>query len=90
MLGNVAKTVIGKTGYLFITTADGKLIMHPNRERLSQPAFAPGTNRQFMRAVDGIEGTELTNDADGRPEQPRHRYTVFGDMNQQRADPCGD
>src|SRR6202158_3416391 len=29
MLGNIAKTVIGKTGYLFIVTADGKLIMHP-------------------------------------------------------------
>ena len=39
MLGNIAKTVIGKTGYLFITTADGKLIMHPDRKRLSQPAF---------------------------------------------------
>ena len=66
MLGNVAQTVIGKTGYLFITTADGKLIMHPDRERLSQQAFAPGSNRQFTRALDGIEGTQLTSDADGR------------------------
>jgi diguanylate cyclase (GGDEF)-like protein/PAS domain S-box-containing protein len=66
MLGNIAKTVIGKTGYLFITTADGKLIMHPNRERLSHPAFAPGSNPQFTRALEGIEGTQLTTDGDGR------------------------
>ena len=26
MLGNIAKTVIGKTGYLYIVTADGKLV----------------------------------------------------------------
>src|ERR1700675_1167144 len=31
MLGNVAKTVIGKTGYLYIVTADGSLIMHPDQ-----------------------------------------------------------
>ncbi len=47
MLGNIAKTVIGKTGYLFIVTADGKLIMHPDRTRLSQRAFAPRANAAF-------------------------------------------
>jgi diguanylate cyclase (GGDEF)-like protein/PAS domain S-box-containing protein len=66
MLGNIAKTVLGKTGYLFIVTADGKLIMHPDRQRLSKPAFAPNTNQQFDRALDGIEGTQLTQEADGR------------------------
>ena len=44
MLGKIAKTVIGKTGYLYIVTADGKLIMHPDRERLSQRAFPPRVN----------------------------------------------
>src|SRR5687768_16248163 len=66
MLGNIAKTVIGKTGYLFITTADGKLIMHPDRKRLSQPAFPPNTNAQFARVLDGVEGTELSQDGEGR------------------------
>ena len=66
MLGNIAKTVLGKTGYLFIVTAGGKLIMHPDRQRLSQQAFAPNANAQFDRALDGIEGTELTHDVDGR------------------------
>ncbi len=66
MLGNVAKTVIGKTGYLYIVTADGKLIMHPDRARLSQVAFAPLANPLFDRALNGFEGTEETIDGKGR------------------------
>src|SRR2546430_1110467 len=66
MLGNIAKTVIGKTGYLYIVTADGKLIMHPDRKRLSQPAFTPLANPLFDRALKGFEGTEETVGSDGR------------------------
>jgi diguanylate cyclase (GGDEF)-like protein/PAS domain S-box-containing protein len=66
MLGNIAKTVVGKTGYLYIVTGDGKLIMHPERLRLSHVAFAPQTNALFDRALDGFEGTEETVDANGR------------------------
>lgn len=66
LLGNVAKTVIGKTGYLYIVTGEGKLIMHPEREQLSHLAFPPGTNALFDRALDGFEGTEETVDAHGR------------------------
>ena len=65
MLGNIAKTVIGKTGYLYIVTADGKLIMHPDRQRLSQVAFSPLANPLFDRALAGFEGTEETFDANG-------------------------
>ncbi len=66
MLGNIAKTVIGKTGYLFIVTTDGKLLMHPDRTRLSQPAFAPQANPLFERALGGFEGTDEALDSDGR------------------------
>jgi len=66
MLGNVAKTVIGKTGYLFVVTSDGKLIMHPDRTRLAQVAFQPGTNPTFDRALNGFEGTGESIGADGR------------------------
>jgi diguanylate cyclase (GGDEF)-like protein/PAS domain S-box-containing protein len=66
MLGNIAKTLIGKTGYLYIVTADGKLIMHPDRKRLSQAAFAPLANPLFDRALKGFEGTEETLDENGR------------------------
>src|SRR5258706_6389399 len=66
MLGNVAKTVIGKTGFLFIVTAGGNLIMHADRKRLAQPAYAAATNPLFDRALKGFEGTEEARDMDGR------------------------
>jgi len=66
MLGNLSKTVIGQTGYLYMVAADGKLIMHPDRQRLSQLAFAPQVNPLFDRALKGFEGTEETVDSTGR------------------------
>ncbi len=66
MLGKIAKTVIGKTGYLYIVTADGKLIMHPDRSRLSQRAFPPQDNALFERALEGFEGTGEGVDSEGR------------------------
>src|SRR5438046_9402699 len=66
MLGNIAKTVIGKTGYLYIVTADGKLIMHPDRQRLSQVAFSPPANPPSDRALAGSEATAATFYAHGR------------------------
>jgi diguanylate cyclase (GGDEF)-like protein/PAS domain S-box-containing protein len=66
MLGNIAKTVIGKTGYLYIVTPDGKLIMHPDRARLSERAFAPLANPLFDSALKGFEGTKESTDSSGR------------------------
>src|SRR5215470_17493009 len=66
MLGSIAKTTIGKTGYLYITTRDGKLIMHPDRSRLGQVAYAPGSNAFFDKALGGFEATEESLDPDGR------------------------
>ena len=40
--------------------------MHPDRERLSQRAFAPGVNSLFERALEGFEGTEEALESDGR------------------------
>src|SRR2546429_7899699 len=49
-----------------MVTADGKLIMLPDRKRLSPPAFPPLANPLFDRALKGFEGTEETFDANGR------------------------
>ena len=66
MLGKIAQTVIGTTGYLYIVTADGKLIMHPDRARLSQRAFPPRVNPLFERALEGFEGTGEALESNGR------------------------
>ncbi len=67
MLGSVAKTRIGQSGYISIVTADGKLILDPDPRRLSKPLYAPGTNAHFDRALKGDEGTVSTVDEGGRP-----------------------
>ena len=66
MLGNIARTVIGKTGYLLIVNGDGKLITHPDRNRISRQLFEPSTNALFDRALKGFEGTEESVDDHGK------------------------
>ena len=66
LLGHIETTVVGKTGYLYVVTGDGKLIMHPQKERLSQRAFAPNANDSFERALKGYEATAETTEPNGR------------------------
>jgi diguanylate cyclase (GGDEF)-like protein/PAS domain S-box-containing protein len=67
MLGNIARTVVGRTGYLAIMTRDGKVIMDRDKSRLSKPLYAPGENALFDRALAGFEGTAEGRDEQGRP-----------------------
>ncbi|MEP6501940.1 MAG: EAL domain-containing protein [Betaproteobacteria bacterium] len=66
MLGNISRTVIGRTGYLSIMTRDGKVIMDRDKSRLSKPRYAPGENALFDRALAGFEGTAEGADESGR------------------------
>jgi diguanylate cyclase (GGDEF)-like protein/PAS domain S-box-containing protein len=67
LLGSVAKTRFGRTGYLSITTADGRLLIDPDASRLSSALYAPGANELFERALKGFEGTASSVDENGRP-----------------------
>ncbi|MDA8082332.1 MAG: PAS domain S-box protein [Nitrospiraceae bacterium] len=60
ILGSIGKTRIGKTGYLFLTTADRTVIIHPLKERIFKQ-ITPGMNRLYDRVVnEGFEGTDET------------------------------
>lgn len=55
-LGKIATTRVGKTGYLFITTLDRIMVVHPESARI-QEKVAVGENIGFERAVNGFEGS---------------------------------
>ncbi|MEH6434843.1 diguanylate cyclase domain-containing protein [Massilia sp. DD77] len=57
----------GKTGYLFLMTADGIMIDHPEKDRVMQPVSAkPGANTGTERALKGYEGWLEARSKDGR------------------------
>ena len=56
----------GKTGYLFLMTADGVVIDHPDESRLFQHVgTTPGVNQGTDRALAGFEGWLETRSKDG-------------------------
>ena len=56
----------GQTGYLFLMTADGLIIDHPDEARLFQHVGeTPGVNRGTDRALAGFEGWLETRSKDG-------------------------
>lgn len=56
----------GKTGYLFLMTADGVVIDHPDASRLFQHVGSiPGINRGTDRALAGFEGWLEARSKDG-------------------------
>ncbi len=57
----------GGTGYLFLMTADGIMIDHPDKRRVLRPAgSAGGQNAGTERALKGFEGWVETRARDGR------------------------
>jgi signal transduction histidine kinase/DNA-binding CsgD family transcriptional regulator len=56
LLGNIANTVIGKTGFMYLVTKDGRLVMHPNRSLLLNRAYEKDVNPAFEKALAGFQG----------------------------------
>ena len=65
MLGRVAITRIGKTGYLYLYSTDRTMIMHPDPTRILQQDVPPGANRLFDQAIEGFEGSGETVNSRG-------------------------
>lgn len=60
VLGRIAKIRIGSTGYLYLTTADRTVIIHPRKERIFKQ-ITPGMNRLYDRVInDDFQGTDDT------------------------------
>ena len=58
---------VGEGGYLFMTTGDRVMLMHPRPERLLRIAAAPGQNAGYDQAIGArMEGTVDTVNSEGR------------------------
>lgn len=56
-LGELSRTKIAKTGYLYVITRGRTLIMHPDRSRIMQSPEVPGANKLLDAAISGFEGS---------------------------------
>jgi PAS domain S-box-containing protein len=67
VLKDIAQTVVGRTGYLYLTTRESRMmIMHPDTEKILK-TIPPGTNHLYDKAVEGFEGTGETVNSSGVP-----------------------
>jgi diguanylate cyclase (GGDEF)-like protein len=66
-LGEISRTPIGQTGYLYIYNTDRTMIIHPDPSRILRQDVPLGVNRLFDHAIEGFEGTEETVNSRGIP-----------------------
>jgi PAS domain S-box-containing protein len=66
ILGKLSEKKIGKTGYLYLLTADRTMIMHPDKTRIFKK-IPPGRNPLYDRALQGFEGTDENRSREGVP-----------------------
>ncbi len=62
LIGTLGTRKNGETGYFYLVSQTRKVIAHPLRERIMQPAASAQDNAPLARAFEGFEGTiEGTN-----------------------------
>jgi PAS domain S-box-containing protein len=64
-LGKLARTAIGKSGYLYLFDTNRTMIMHPKRARVLTRDIPVGANKGIDRAVAGFDGTLETVNSKG-------------------------
>ena len=70
-LGKLATRTLGHSGYLYLTTGDRIMVMHPDKARIFKP-FPQGGNLAYDAAINGFQGTRETTNTYGR-----HMYVSF-------------
>lgn len=56
-LGDISRTRIAETGYLYLITRDRNLIMHPDKTRILKNPTPKDSNPLLEKAINGFEGT---------------------------------
>ena len=66
ILGKISEKKIGKSGYLYLTTMDRVMVMHPDKDRIFKK-IPEGKNPLLDRALQGFEGTDENHSREGVP-----------------------
>ncbi len=66
LLGKLSEKKIGKTGYLYLATAERIMIMHPDKAGIFKE-LPQGGNLLYDRALEGFEGTDENRSREGVP-----------------------
>jgi diguanylate cyclase (GGDEF)-like protein len=64
-LGELSRTRIAKSGYLYLFAADRTMIMHPDRSRIMAKDVPQGANKLWDRALAGFEGADENTNSRG-------------------------
>ncbi|MDP3699288.1 MAG: ATP-binding protein [Hylemonella sp.] len=59
-LADLIDTKVGETGYLFLSTVDRTMILHPNRSRIMSQGPPAGQNQVYDRSLQELEGSGRT------------------------------
>lgn len=65
LLGKLASTRIGQSGYFYLTDQQRTMIMHPDLDRILKLTAQPGDNALYDRAIAGFEGAGETVNTQG-------------------------
>jgi PAS domain S-box-containing protein len=65
ILADLATMRSGKSGYVYLFTADRTMIMHPDRSRILKRDVPPGANIMYDKAIAGFEGSGETVNSRG-------------------------
>lgn len=64
-LGELSYIRVGTSGYLYLISPNGNLILHPDRTRIMSGKAPPGSNKLLDLALEGLEGSGESVDATG-------------------------
>lgn len=64
-LGELSHIRVGTSGYLYLISPNGNLILHPDRSRIMSGKAPPGSNKLLDLALEGLEGSGESVDASG-------------------------
>lgn len=65
VLGGIATSKVGESGYFYLYTDDRTIVMHPDRSRIMQQDVSVGANKLFDLALEGFEGAGETVNSRG-------------------------